>query len=768
MTAAPDSDPATQPILPRDPYEALTLENDILGVRLWGPADRPTLSLGRSDLWDRRWFSERQPLVTLARLRELAETDRLTEVARDPNRTAYGLYNQYEFPCPKPGGQVILGLPSATEARGWPRSDGVTEMVVSSPGVRLRAEVWVSLTRSLVVVDCVQEGGGEGAAPWVRVWRHRDTLRPGQPLSGTLGNGTTSEFEPMAPPLPFGDRNGFGVVQRFPAETTFPEGFEAALAAVVLGPRAEVALAEGVVHLGTPLWAEQEGRLDHGVIKQYTPINESPGAAATATLSDATERFTVLVALATSHDGPRATEAALSILREAQALGLAGLVEERRKERELARRINPATIRTSWGYSAAAPLQVFPRLRRPDGYYSDVPLCTVGGTRLWFQDVGLWHNDFHLNEVRAEPMLTLGQAPELLPFCELIATLLPMAEENAREVYGLPGAMYPLVHFPLRTRGICHTNLTWEQDVGLNGLVGKPLWLYFRHTGDLEFLRRLAWPVLRAGARFCRAYLSEEEDGRLHLVPSVSPEHWGLTPRFERNRDCLSALTLTRYLLRVAAEAARLLGVEATEAADWLQAADRLAPYPTAMTEAGPMWVDVAGAPPIEYNVPVPLAAVFWGDEVGLDSPPEILALARRTLGQIRIWQPHSFYVDACIRNRLGVWQEGARLAPENFLLSYQSIRLFPCVPPEGEITVENLAAEGGFLVSAVRRGNGQVGEVRIHSRLGGPCRVASPWPGRGVRVRAEGKDLVASTEPGTTHLEFASRPGVTYALEPR
>ncbi|MFA6111582.1 MAG: hypothetical protein WDA75_22715 [Candidatus Latescibacterota bacterium] len=765
MTVAPDSAP--RPALPRDPYEALTLENDILGVRLWGPPTQPTLSVGRADLWDRRWFGERQPLVTLAWLRELAAADRLTEVARDPNRTVYGLYNQYEFPCPKPGGQVILGLPSATEARGWQRSDGVTEMVVSGPGFRLRVEVWVSLTRSLVVIDCVREGG-EDSAPWVRVWRHRDTLRPGQPLSGTLGNGITGEFEPMAPPLSFGDRSGFGVVQRFPQETTFPEGFEAALVAVVLGPRAEVALAEGVLHLGTPLWAEQEGRLDHGVIKQYTPINESPGAAATATLTGNTEHFTVLAALATSHDGPRATEAALTMLREACALGVAGLAEERSREREQARRKDPAAIRTSWGYSAAAAPQVLPRLRRPDGYYSDVPLCTVGGTRLWFQDVGLWHNDFHLNEVRAEPMLTLGQAPELLPFCELIATLLPMAEENAREVYSLPGAMYPLVHFPLRTRGICHTNLTWEQDVGLNGLICKPLWLYFRHTGDLEFLRRLAWPVLRACARFCRAYLSEEEDGRLHLVPSVSPEHWGLTPRFERNRDCLSALTLTRYLLRAAAEASTLLDADVTEAADWLQAADRLAPYPTAMTEAGPMWVDVAGAPPIEYNVPVPLAAVFWGDDVGLDSPPEVLALARRTLGQIRIWQPHSFYVDACICNRLGVWQEGARLAPENFLLSYQSIHLFPCVPPEGEITVENLAAEGGFLVSAVRCSDGQVGEVRLRSRLGGPCRVASPWPDRGVIVRAEGKDPVASTGPGAAHLEFASRPGVTYTLGPR
>jgi len=59
-----------------------------------------------------------------------------------------------------------------------------------------------------------------------------------------------------------------------------------------------------------------------------------------------------------------------------------------------------------------------------------------------------------------------------------------------------------------------------------------------------------------------------------------------------------SALTLTKYLFRTAAEAAKVLGVDANEAADWLAAAGRLAPYPTFQTDEGPVWVDVAGAPP--------------------------------------------------------------------------------------------------------------------------------------------------------------------------
>ena len=104
--------------------------------------------------------------------------------------------------------------------------------------------------------------------------------------------------------------------------------------------------------------------------------------------------------------------------------------------------------------------------------------------------------------------------------------------------------------------------------MGLNGLVSKPFWLSYRYTGDRGFLRDTAYPVLRPYARFTATYLGEEKDGRLHLMPTVSPEHWGLTERFERNRDCTSPLSLTGYLLHAAASAAETLGTDLPKARD--------------------------------------------------------------------------------------------------------------------------------------------------------------------------------------------------------
>ena len=620
---------------------------------------------------------------------------------------------------------------------------------------------------ALVVVE-VEADGLSPADFWVRVHRHWDTILPGEPIDPTLGgekSGTDFERLP-APQAQSGDLL-WGIRQDFPAELTFPNGFRVVAAATALGAKPAIELREDAKGFGTPLWAEKEGRLDHGVVKRYTPINEAAGAAATAMFNKLPRSFAVVVAIVTTQDHPDPQALAAKMLKEARTLGLGGLQREQTEALRRARRTEIAKATAGGAVTLSAPAFVFPNLRKPDGYYGDVALCSVGSTKFCFQDAGLWHSDFHLNEIRAEGMLTLGQFEEVLGYCRMIRTLLPQAQENAREVYGLPGAMYPLVHFPLRARGIAHVNLTWEQDMGINGLVAKPLWLYYRYTGDRRFLRDVAYPVLREGARFMMAYLQEEADGRLHIVPTVSPEHWGLTTNFERNRDCTSALTLTRYLLQAATDGARILGKDRKEAEIWKAAAGSLTPYPTAATTNGPVWVDVAGAPPIEYNVPVPLSPVFWGDDVGPDSPPETWALARRTLAQIRIWQPHRGYIDSTIRPRLGLLSQGANLGVENFLQSYQAIRLFPAVPPDDDLAIENFAAEGGFRVSAKCR-NGKINDMRIRSIVGGPCRVVHPWPGHSATVvDLNGRKIVSAA--GTSRfIVFPTRAGATYHLDPQ
>jgi alpha-L-fucosidase 2 len=56
------------------------------------------------------------------------------------------------------------------------------------------------------------------------------------------------------------------------------------------------------------------------------------------------------------------------------------------------------------------------------------------------------------------------------------------------------------------------------------GWLAQLYWLYYRYTGDVEFLRVRAWPFLRGVMRTYEAMLTEK-DGRLHLPLGISAEY---------------------------------------------------------------------------------------------------------------------------------------------------------------------------------------------------------------------------------------------------
>lgn len=757
-------------VLPRDPDDGFLLENDLLGLRVWGPPSQPTITLGRSDLWDRRWFADHQPLITLAQIRKLAMSGNASEVPANSNKES--VYGKYDFPCPKPGMQIILQTPFATCAEVKTEGSQGLRLLLEGEGKKLDVQLWVHVKRLLVVMTFKQSGLGHEDFR-LRVYRHRDTIAPGmdpRPLTA-FGWKSETDFEQMVPPKSFSSGEIFGVTQDFPAEPTFPAGFRNVVAVLPISVEADITERNNEVGLGTPLWAPVEGLIVFGKFKEYKPINEAPGSASTASFKSLPPVFYALATSITTQDGGDPDALARRTLMAAQKIGISGLEKEQSKCVAGIFRKNPARIivngkavKSSWQPLKAC---VYPSLRKKGGYYGDIALCSVATTKFCFQDSACWHGDFHLNEIHPTNLLTWGEFDQVLHFCRMLRTMLPMAEENAHDVYEMPGAMYPLAHFPLRTaRGIAYTNPTWELDLGLNGEICRALWLYYRYTGDKQFLRDTAYPVMKACAQFNATYLSEGEDGLLHIIPTVSPELWGVTNNFERNKDCLSALTLTRYLLLSASEAARVLGCESAETKNWREITKRLAPYPTYDTEQGKIWVDVAGAPPAEYNVAVPLAAVFWGDEVGLDSDEDTLKLARRTAEHINIWEPHRFYLDWHIRPRLGICRDASKIDSQNCLLSYQSIRIFPAVPPNVEVKFENLAAEGGFTISAIHTKGDKIKDVHIVSHLGKSVRMANPWPGKSVKItECKGKEQNVVTQTGE-YLRFQTRKGSTYLLE--
>ena len=739
---------ADDQVLATDPSGGIRIGNGDMGAALWGPNHRPTFLLGKADIWDRRFYGHKEKVITLADIKRAATTgEGLAEIQAG----GYTTYGAYDFPCPKPGGQLIVGLPDPPE--GWKietrtgPSPGEMVLIATRGEQRLEMRAYVHAARNLLVI----EGQAKGVEScFLRLWRHRDTLKLGE-VHPTMGTHRAKTYDysqdagngPLDPPTAGTDGQIGWITQAFPGERTFPNGFRYTAAIAAVGAAARVESVVGKPGLGTPASSPFEGKSDQSRPdwyrwKRYTPINEAPGAAATLTLTKLDGPFQVLVAMASSHDAADTLAAARTLLRQAVREDAA-----RRYEGHLA-----ATRRPDYGWIT----------RKLHGFYGDIPGCTVDTSAHCYQDSSMWHADFHFNELEFTGSFVRDEAHRLEPYYQLVERMLPMAQNNARTVYGKRGCVFALVHYPILTELPVHTNVVWEQSVEITALVLKPFWQHYLYTADRDFLRRRAYPVLREGARFYAEYVTPESDGFYHVFPTVSPENWGITRSLERNKDTQSALSLIRYHLRACAEAARILGVDAEERARWEQIAGRMAPYPTIPTPDGPIFTDAAGAPAldIEYNIAVPLSAVFWGDDISLDSPPETLAIARRTAEKIRAWQG---YISRA-RVRLGDARAGTEV-----LLSYSgTIHLFPTVRDGYEGSFGPLMAVGAFEVSAARRA-GRVQRVRIRSRAGNPCRVHNPWGGGDVKVLEwPARDVVPHTAEGNVLL-FPTRVGHTYAL---
>lgn len=96
-------------------------------------------------------------------------------------------------------------------------------------------------------------------------------------------------------------------------------------------------------------------------------------------------------------------------------------------------------------------------------------------------------------------------------------------------------------------------------------------------------------------------------------------------------------------------------------------------------------------------------------------------------------------------------------------------IRVFPAVPTawkdSGEVAF-TLLARGAFLVSSRMKVGGEITAVKILSQQGKRCTLANPWPGRAVRVTANGKIVKWLEEEGNV-IAFNTQTGTGYEVAP-
>jgi hypothetical protein len=427
-----------------------------------------------------------------------------------------------------------------------------------------------------------------------------------------------------------------------------------------------------------------------------------------------------------------------------------------------------------------------------------------------------WHGG-HTTNYNAEQTFWapyVSNHPELgEPYERLIHRYLPRARWFARKAYGCGGAFYPHNLFayeppdPDRCKspnGRMHVYSPWGYTIGVSGFAVQNLWWHHKYyPADRAYLKTIAYPAVRDVALFYADFMDHcERDGagRVILAPSVSPEHWGWTSNWSRNRNCTFDIAFAHFTFDAAIEGARTLGCDADLARRWQAAIGRMPPYPTTGGDR-PVVIDVADAPPITYNIAVPAVPVFPAGVVTYFSPDEQKHLFARTIEQIKwngnnsavilpaararlsmpaAWQSMKAEFQARSRsngtltlNRLGhginnhghyTEQFAATMAVSELLLQSVGdvLRVFPAWPADKAARFERLRAQGGFVVSA-EQADRRVRQVRVTATVGGPLRLLSPWPT--VTVESSLRRAVATAPDARGIIEVQTQTNETLTL---
>jgi alpha-L-fucosidase 2 len=427
-----------------------------------------------------------------------------------------------------------------------------------------------------------------------------------------------------------------------------------------------------------------------------------------------------------------------------------------------------------------------------------------------------WHGDYHTNYNIQQTFWAAYPAnhPGLAePYDRLIRDYFPRARWLARQIFDVDGAFYPHVLFayepphPEKCKGPGgrqYIHHVWGLTMGVPAFTVQPVWWHYKYEPDRKFLEETAYPAVRDVALWQTGFIDQCQGGQtVVLAPSVSPEHWGWTRNFERNRNCAFDIAMFRYTFEAAIEGATTLGRDAELVARWRRALRRLPPYPTTKTTP-PIVVDVEDAPPIDYNIAVPAVPVFPGDVVTWWSPPAEKELFRRTIEGLKWNGNNSSIILSVARARLSMagtsdWVRRTLLArqrpngtlglnvlgstfndfghyTEQFAagmavseLLVQSVgdvvRVFPAWPPQQDAAFQDLRTQGGFLVTAEQKG-GKVTRLEIASTAGGRLRLLSPWATISMRRGRGGQPTALKSDPRGV-IEVTTEPGERLVLGP-
>ncbi len=437
-----------------------------------------------------------------------------------------------------------------------------------------------------------------------------------------------------------------------------------------------------------------------------------------------------------------------------------------------------------------------------------------------------WHGDYHLNYNWQQPFWFTFSSNHLdknIPYIDAIHHFLPVSRKWAKEFYGLRGAFFPHTAYPVEMSTHPYPCPDWGWEVCETPWAVQGLWWHFMYSQDEQFLKDRLFEPIKEAVLFLVDYMERPEahgpqwgDDKYHIFPTVVPELYASTPLSRLKHDCSVDLTLTKFIFKAFLEATQILKLEKKEK-ELINAIHKILKkfpvYEIVDSEKyGKVFVCAPGEQPdVIYNIPNNLITVFPGEEHGLFTSDDTLAILRNSARNLQveggndvIFQnlqaarlgildlekfkrqiqycllPNGTATDMALQVNgryrddtefdfmapMGIWFENFSLPVvinECMLQSYHGkIHLFPNWPAEKDAEFSSLRAVGAFLVSASIK-KGKVGWIEIKSEAGSLLKLILPWKDGCQIISQSGK-----RQTKETLLLMKTQPGENIRLEPK
>lgn len=224
------------------------------------------------------------------------------------------------------------------------------------------------------------------------------------------------------------------------------------------------------------------------------------------------------------------------------------------------------------------------------------------------------------------------------PLLSFIESLVPHGQKTAGVNYGAQGWV---AHHnsdlwrqtaPVGNYG--GGNPMWANWCMSSAWLSQHMWEHYAFTGDRDFLKTRAWPVMRGAAEFMLDWLIDDGHGHLVTAPSTSPENAFVTPDGKKASVSMAStmdMSIIWDLFTNCLDAARILDIDREFAAKIEAARARL--YPLQIGARGQLqeWFQDFQEQDVHHRHVSHLFGVYPGRQI-TPASPELFKAARRAL----------------------------------------------------------------------------------------------------------------------------------------